>query len=144
MLQKTNTLITTALPSSFLLVFIAEHDDMWYGIFFWSFWVSYVPSQPVAHPQSAGLWGYVWWDRFDAVQALPSNSQNTGELPTPFYPQIQSTALYVLLWRKSAPSQPDPIYLEMGDFLNLFHLLLLIFFSSFIKYYFLKLFNSLL
>jgi len=43
-----------------------------------------------------------------AVQALLHNSENIIGLSTLFQPQIQSTALYELLWRKLTPSQPDP------------------------------------
>lgn len=44
-------------------------------------------------------------ESLDAVQALFSNRQNIGALPTPFQPQVQGTELYGLLWR--TPFQPN-------------------------------------
>ena len=100
-------------PYAFLLAFIAEHDIIRYRISLWSVWVSCpscVPSNLSPTPSLLAFGEEGWKDGLDAVSALLCSSQNTGVLSTHFQPQIQSTALWGLLWGKLTPSQPDSIY----------------------------------
>lgn len=50
----------------------------------WSLWLSClscVPSQSLSHYQHIGLWD-VWRESLDSPQALLSDSQNIGVVPT--------------------------------------------------------------
>ncbi|KAK4829482.1 hypothetical protein QYF61_004772 [Mycteria americana] len=60
--MKFHNILISSAPSSLQTGFIAKHDVIWYGISLWSVWVSclgYVSFQPVANPQTTGLWGPV-------------------------------------------------------------------------------------
>lgn len=102
----------SSLPSSFLLDCFAELDVIWYGRSLRLAWVScpgYVTSQLPAHLQPTGfLGGAVCRDGPDAVRVLLSSSQNASGYQHLSSYQIQSTALWGLLWGKLTLSQPDP------------------------------------
>lgn len=92
-LMDKDSVITKAKAEFTSKAFIAEHDVMYYGISFWSFFVSgpgCISSQSLACPQTI-CWKEWWWWEADAVQALFSNDWSTGVLSTLFWPQIQST-----------------------------------------------------
>lgn len=54
--------------------------------------------------------GRVLENSTDAEPALPTNSQNSGLLPTPFQLPRHSTTLWGLIWGKRTPSEPDSVY----------------------------------
>jgi len=93
--------------------FISEHGIIQHGRSIWSVGVSCpgsVPSQHLAHPKPLGLWQGVWLENLGAVGALLSSSQNVAVSPALFQPQVQSRALYRLLWAKlTIPSKPGTL-----------------------------------
>lgn len=66
-----------------------------------------VLSPSLAHPQHSGPCGG-WRARLSAVPALLGKSQNTGVRSGLLWLQVQSTALYGLLWGNLTPPQSEP------------------------------------